>query len=86
MTFRTDGSKIMYGSEGSGSSVVARDVPGGGSGSGGSGSSSSDGGGSGTTTADGEGDGSTLKVGALAVAGAVVVVWGFRRLLRRPSS
>ncbi|WP_234379526.1 WD40 repeat domain-containing protein [Streptomyces caniscabiei] len=86
VTFRTDGSKIMYGSEGSGSSVVARDVPGGGSGSGGSGSSSSDGGGSGTTTADGEGDGSTLKVGALAVAGAVVVVWGFRRLLRRPSS
>ncbi|MCC9710415.1 WD40 repeat domain-containing protein [Streptomyces sp. MNU76] len=86
VTFRTDGSKIMYGSEGSGSSVVAREVPGGGSGSGGSGSSSSDGDGSGTAQADGEGTSSTVKVGALAVAGAVVVVWGFRRLLRRPSA
>ncbi|MDX3523171.1 WD40 repeat domain-containing protein [Streptomyces scabiei] len=85
VTFDTDGSKIMYGSEGAGSSVVARDVPGGGSGSGGSGSSSSGGKDSGTTGADGEGTSSTFKVGALAVAGVVVVLWGFRRLRRRPS-
>lgn len=85
MTFSTDGSKVMYGSEGSGSSVVAREVPGGGSGSGGSGSSSSDGNGSGTTQADGDGTSSTFKVGALAVGGAVVVMWGFKRLRRRPS-
>jgi hypothetical protein len=88
LTFTTDGSKIMYGSEGQGSSIVARDVPGGGSG-GGSGSSSGDGdGGDGSDTAqsDGEGADSGFKLGALAVAGAVVVVWGFKRALRRPSS
>lgn len=85
LTFTTDGSKIMYGSEGQDSSVVARDVPGGGSG-GGSGSSSGDGDGSDAAQSDGEGAGSRLKLGTLAVVGAVVVVWGFRRALRRPSS
>jgi hypothetical protein len=84
VTFTTDGSTILYGSEGSGSTVVARDVPGG-SGSGGSGSSSSGGSGSDTAQADGDGDGATVKVGALALGGVIVVVWGFKRLLRRPS-
>ncbi|EKX67295.1 hypothetical protein STRIP9103_04201 [Streptomyces ipomoeae 91-03] len=84
LTFTTDGSKIMYGSEGEGSSVVARDVPGGGSGNGSSGSSSGD---SGSTSAQGDGGetGSGLKVGALALAGAIVVAWGFKRARRRPS-
>ncbi|WP_149824581.1 WD40 repeat domain-containing protein [Streptomyces tailanensis] len=86
LTFTTDGSKIMYGSEGQGSSVVARDVPGDGSAGGGSDSSSGDGdGGSDTAQADGEGVSSGVKVGALALAGAVVVVWGLKRA-RRPSS
>lgn len=86
LTFTTDGSKIMYGSEGQGSSVVARDVPGGGSAGGGSDISSGDGdGGSDTAQADGEDVSSGVKVGALALAGAVVVVWGFKRA-RRPSS
>ncbi|GAB2935835.1 WD40 repeat domain-containing protein [Streptomyces heilongjiangensis] len=83
LTYTTDGSKIMYGSEGGGSTVVARDVPGG-SGDGGSGSSSADGGGS-SAGQDADGTGPGFKVGAIAVAGAVVVIWGFRRVLRRPS-
>jgi hypothetical protein len=87
LTYTTDGSKIMYGSEGVGSTVVARDLPGGGSGgsgNGGSGSSSSGGGGS-SAAEDGEGTSAGFKVGAIAVAGAVVVIWGFKRVLRRPS-
>lgn len=84
LTYTTDGSKIMYGSEGEGSTVVARDVPGGDSGNGGSGSSSSDEGGS-SAAPDGDGTSSGFKVGALAVAGAIVVVWGFKRVRRRPS-
>ena len=70
----------MYGSEGSDSPVQAEDAPGrrlqvalgerefGAS-------SASDGGGGGA--------GGNLKVGALAVAVAAAVVFGFRRLLRR---
>ncbi|MGW0711904.1 WD40 repeat domain-containing protein [Streptomyces sp. NPDC002643] len=86
LTFTTDGSKVMYGSEGEGSSVVARDVPGGGSGGDGDSGSSSDENGSGSASGD---DTTTptpgFTLGALAVAGAIVVVWGFKRVLRRPS-
>ncbi|MCL6737058.1 hypothetical protein [Streptomyces neyagawaensis] len=87
LTYTTDGTKIMYGSEGAASTVLARDVPGGGSGKGGSGN-----GGSGSSSSDGsaagqdaDGTGSGFKVGAIAVLGAVVVIWGFKRVLRRPS-
>lgn len=79
VTYSPDGTKLMYGSEGSGSSVEAEDAPGD------SGSDSSSGGGS-SEQSDGNGSGgdnSNVKVGALAVAVVAAVVFGFRRLLRR---
>lgn len=84
MTYTTDGSRILYGSEGAGSTVVARDAPGGGSG----GSDSSSGSG-GSQAAQGDGDHGTssgFKTGALALGVGIVVLWGLKRLLRRPSS
>lgn len=81
VTYSLDGTKLMLGSEGAGSSVVAQDAPGG-AGS----SESSSGGGSSASADDGDGDGGTsgdLKVGAVAVIVACVVVFGFRRLRRR---
>ena len=80
VSYSADGTKLMLGSEGEGSEVVAQDAPGGGGGS----SGSSSGGGSsaqGGSGDDGGGNG-TVKVGALAVAAVVAVVFGFRRLLR----
>jgi hypothetical protein len=86
MTYTPDGSQIMYGSEGEGSSVEPRDAPGGGSGES---NSSSVGGGSEDSSGDGDGDGdgsgSGVKLGALALAAGAAVVWGLGRLLRRPS-
>jgi hypothetical protein len=79
ITYSVDGSRLMYGSEGADSSVQPEDVPGGGGGSkspSASGSSDASGGGIGSA-------GGNLKVGALAVAVAAAVVFGFRRLLRR---
>ncbi|MER5433122.1 WD40 repeat domain-containing protein [Streptomyces sp. NPDC002588] len=81
LSYSADGSKLMYGSEGSSSSVVAEDAPDGGSakspssegGSGGSGSDAS-----GTSAAT-----SGVKLGALVVAALAAAVFGFRRLLRR---
>ncbi|BBC34208.1 hypothetical protein SGFS_055020 [Streptomyces graminofaciens] len=84
MTYTTDGSKIMYGSEGEDTAVVARDAPGGGSG--GSGSSSGSGGSGSAQEGDKEGTSSEFKIGVVALAGGVVVVWGLKRLLRRPTS
>ncbi|MBA2807087.1 WD40 repeat domain-containing protein [Streptomyces sp. KM273126] len=83
VTYTTDGSKIMYGSEGEGSTVVARDAPGGGSGG-----SESSSGGEGSEAGGGDGDGvpsSGFTAGALAVAAGVVVLWVLKRLRRRPS-
>ncbi|GGY95012.1 WD40 repeat domain-containing protein [Streptomyces poonensis] len=85
MTYTPDGTQIMYGSEGSGSSVEPRPAPGGGAGTG-AGSPSGEaspraaeqGGG-------GAGDTKNVQVGAVAVVAVVVVVWGLRRLLRRSS-
>ncbi|MGW0822141.1 WD40 repeat domain-containing protein [Streptomyces sp. NPDC002845] len=79
MTYTADGSRILYGTEGEGSSVVAREVPEGES----SGPAPSGEGDSGASGSDGDGAGSGFQVGALAVAGGVVVLWGLRRLTRR---
>jgi hypothetical protein len=76
-SFSADGTKLMLGSEGAGSAVVAKDAPGD------SASASPSNGGS-SAEADGDSGGfdGNLKVGALAVA-AVALVFGFRRLFRR---
>ncbi|MFF4271082.1 WD40 repeat domain-containing protein [Streptomyces sp. NPDC001536] len=80
VTYSVDGTKLMYGSEGSESSVEAEDAPGD------SGSKSPSGSGS-SAQSDGDdssgGDNGNVKVGAFAVAVAAAVVLGFRRLLRR---
>lgn len=78
-SYSTDGTKLMLGSEGAGSSVVANDAPGD------TGSDSSSGGGSSASSDDSGDSGRTgdLKVGAIAVVVACVVVFGLRRLLRR---
>ncbi|MDT0403325.1 TolB-like translocation protein [Streptomyces edwardsiae] len=79
VTYSADGSRLMYGSEGTESPVEARDVPGGDGGGGGEGARASDGK---NTAADGEGG--TVKVGALVAAGAfVALLFGLRRLRRR---
>ncbi|WP_221348194.1 WD40 repeat domain-containing protein [Streptomyces beigongshangae] len=77
MTYTPDGSTLLYGSEGAGSSVEPKKVEGAG---GGNGASSSGGGGS----ADGEdGSGGDFRKGAFAVAAAFAVVYGLKRLFRR---
>ncbi|WP_328481238.1 WD40 repeat domain-containing protein [Streptomyces sp. NBC_00377] len=81
VSYSADGTKLMYGSEGSGSSVVAEDAPG----DAGSGSKSPSG--SGSASASGKGEGSSangsVKIGALAVAALCAAVFGLRRLRRR---
>ncbi|MFJ8538854.1 WD40 repeat domain-containing protein [Streptomyces sp. NPDC093591] len=81
VSYSTDGTKIMLGSEGANSNVVAKDAP-----EAAGSADSSSGGGSSDSSGDGDGDsGRTgdLKVGAVAVLVACVVVFGFRRLVRR---
>lgn len=82
VTYSLDGSKLLLGSEGERSQVVAEDVPGGGSGGGptGSGADSDSGSGSGASPL-GDGKGGKLGIGALVVA--VVAFFGLRRLFRR---
>ncbi|MCX4763021.1 WD40 repeat domain-containing protein [Streptomyces sp. NBC_01275] len=84
VSYSADGAKLLYGTEGSGSSVVAEDAPGGGTG--GDSKSPSGGGGSGAA-ADGGSSSATggVKLGALAFAVLCVAVFGFGRLLRRKS-
>lgn len=78
VSYSTDGTKLMLGSEGAGSEVVAEDAPGD------SGTSKSPSGSGGSGQADGGGsDSDNVKVGAFAVAVVAAVVLGFRRLLRR---
>ncbi|WP_328494865.1 WD40 repeat domain-containing protein [Streptomyces sp. NBC_00414] len=78
MTYTPDGSTLLYGSEGAGSSVEAGTVPGGG----GSDGKSSSGGGS---SADGGDDGPNgdFKTGAIVVVVAFAIVYGLKRLFRR---
>jgi hypothetical protein len=80
VSYSTDGTKLMLGSEGAGSEVVAEDAPGD------SGTSKSPSGSGGSGQGDGGGsdsDSDNVKVGAFAVAVVAAVVLGFRRLLRR---
>ncbi|MET7939217.1 WD40 repeat domain-containing protein [Streptomyces sp. NPDC005302] len=79
VTYTTDGTKLMYGSEGANSPVQPQDAPGA---SASDGKSPSQGGGSASGDDGGPMSGS-LKVGAVAVAALLAVVFGFRRLLRR---
>ncbi|MFG2344894.1 WD40 repeat domain-containing protein [Streptomyces phaeochromogenes] len=80
MAYTLDGSTLLYGSEGSDSSVEPGNVPGGGGGDGKSPSgegSSADGGG------DGDGMNADIKMGAVALVVALAVIYGLKRLLRR---
>jgi hypothetical protein len=79
VSYSPDGTKLMLGSEGVGSEVVAEDAPGGD----GSSDSPSGSGSSGQADGDGGSDSKNVKVGALAVAVAAAVVFGFRVLRRR---
>lgn len=82
VTFSADGSRILYGSEGTQSPVESREAPGGGedgSGGGGKGARAEDG----KSTA-GEGSGGGVKVGgAVAVAVVVAILFGLTRRRRR---
>ncbi|MGP4092252.1 WD40 repeat domain-containing protein [Streptomyces sp. KR55] len=78
VTYSADGTKLMYGSEGEGSSVEPEDVPGASSES----KSPSDKGSSSAGGGD-EGGGFSARTGALAVAVACAVLLGFRVLRRK---
>ncbi|WP_314415136.1 WD40 repeat domain-containing protein [Streptomyces sp. DSM 40484] len=77
VTYTPDGSTLLYGSEGSGSSVEAGSVPGGDDGQ------SSGGGGSAAGDDGDDGSGNDYKMGAVALAVALAVVYGLKRLFRR---
>ncbi|WP_405871702.1 MULTISPECIES: WD40 repeat domain-containing protein [unclassified Streptomyces] len=76
VSYSADGSKLMYGSEGDDSPVKAEDPPGGSKSPSASGSSDASGGGD-------DGSAGNIKVGAVAVAVAVLALFGLRRLTRR---
>ena len=80
VSYSPDGTKLLLGMEGAGSEVEAQDAPGG------SGSDSPSGGGSSSASGSDDGGDSngTIKIGALAL-GAVVALFGLRRLFRRSS-
>ncbi|WP_033281185.1 hypothetical protein [Streptomyces sp. NRRL F-525] len=78
VSYSADGTKLMYGSEGTDSPVQAEDAPGGGSDS----SKSPSGGGSSASGDDG-GSGSNVKIGAVAVVVVLGALFGLRRLTRR---
>ncbi|MFE7167001.1 WD40 repeat domain-containing protein [Streptomyces sp. NPDC057616] len=80
VTYSTDGGRLLFGSEGSDSPVQVEDAPGA---KGGDAKSPSSGGGSASSDSGGGTTAGNLKVGALAVAAAAAVIFGFRRLLRR---
>ncbi|MFF3487499.1 WD40 repeat domain-containing protein [Streptomyces sp. NPDC002701] len=77
MTYTLDGATLLYGSEGAGSSVEAKDAPGG------DGKSSSGGGGSAGGGDGDDGSGGDFRMGAIALAAAFAVVYGLKRLFRR---
>ena len=78
VSYSADGTKLMYGSEGTDSPVQAEDAPGGGSDS----SKSPSGGGS-SASGDDSGSGSNVKIGAVAVVVVLGAFFGLRRLTRR---
>ncbi|MFI8189671.1 WD40 repeat domain-containing protein [Streptomyces sp. NPDC085946] len=77
VSYSADGTRILYGSEGAGSSVEAQDAPGGG------GEASSDGGSPGAAADGGDGSGDGVRTGALVAAAACAALFGLRRLRRR---
>ncbi|MCX5235127.1 WD40 repeat domain-containing protein [Streptomyces prunicolor] len=79
VSYSADGTKLMYGSEGTGSPVQAEDAPGGGSDS----SKSPSGGGSSASGDSDGGSGNNVKIGALAVVVVGGALFGLRRLTRR---
>ncbi|MEU9452108.1 WD40 repeat domain-containing protein [Streptomyces sp. NPDC048277] len=79
VSYSTDGTRLMYGSEGSDSPVQAEDVPGGSGKSASSSGSSASGGGSGSPVTGG------VKTGAIAVGVVVLALFGLRRLRRTPA-
>ncbi|MET7476369.1 WD40 repeat domain-containing protein [Streptomyces sp. NPDC005648] len=80
VTYSLDGTKLLYGSEGSDSPVQAEDAPGGA----GAAKSPSSSGSSNASGSDGAGGTSgNIKVGAVAVVVAGAVLFGARRLFRR---
>ncbi|WP_282702627.1 WD40 repeat domain-containing protein [Streptomyces sp. CC219B] len=80
VTYTADGTKLMYGAEGSRSSVEPQDAPEGG---GGSGSKSPSGSGSSLSDGGDDSGGGNIKRGALIVAVACAVVFGVRRVFRK---
>ncbi|WP_416971429.1 WD40 repeat domain-containing protein [Streptomyces sp. 4F14] len=79
VTYSADGKKLLYGSEGEQSGVVARDAPDAGKSSSPKGSSST----SDSASASGGDSGGGVTKGAIAVAVVCAAVFGLRRLLRR---
>ncbi|MEU2051820.1 WD40 repeat domain-containing protein [Streptomyces bungoensis] len=77
LSYSADGTKLMYGSEGAGSSVEAQDAPGG------AGKSPSANGGSAASGQDAGADSRSLGIGAAAVGAGAVALLGLRRLRRR---
>ncbi|MEU9150054.1 WD40 repeat domain-containing protein [Streptomyces sp. NPDC048417] len=80
VSYSADGTRLMYGSEGSDSPVQAEDVPGGAAGTSPSGSGSSAAAGDSGSPASGK-----VKVGAIAVGVVVLALFGLRRLRRTPT-
>jgi MYXO-CTERM domain-containing protein len=80
VTYTDDGTRLLYGSEGSDSSVQAEDAPGGSSSSS---SKSPSGSGSSASGDDSGGSGGQIKIGAVAVAVVFAAFLGLRRLTRR---
>ncbi|MFI6037680.1 WD40 repeat domain-containing protein [Streptomyces sp. NPDC051315] len=81
VTYSADGTKLMYGTEGTGSGVRAEDAPGASDSAdspAGNGSPAASGDGD-----DGEGTSGNVTMGALAVAVVCVALLGFRRVFRR---
>ncbi|MEV8545200.1 WD40 repeat domain-containing protein [Streptomyces sp. NPDC051572] len=81
VSYSADGTKLMYGSEGTDSPVQAEDAPGGSSDS----SKSPSGGGSSASGDSDGGSGSNVKIGAVAVVVVGGALFGLRRLTRRRS-
>ena len=78
VTYSADGSRLMYGSEGTQSAVESREAPGGG---GRKGSSAGGGSAEGTESGGGDGTGGTVKAGGVVVAALVLLL--VLRLTRR---
>ncbi|MBC9716457.1 WD40 repeat domain-containing protein [Streptomyces sp. TRM66268-LWL] len=82
VAYSPDGTKLMYGSEGSGSQVEPVDAPDAPKSPGGGGGSGSD---RASDDAGADGDGTDFTSGAIAVAAVLLLVFGLKGLLRKKS-